>query len=64
MFPETKKYLLECYNDACSMSSSHLLIETPDRFRLRGGILDSDTQDVYLPKTINAICFMDRHHSK
>ena len=54
MFPDRKKYLLESYNDACSIPYSHLLIDlkadTPDHFRLRGRILDSDTQDVYLPK--------------
>ena len=56
MFPSRKKYLLDSYNDACSNLLIDLRADTPDHLRLRGRILDSDTQDVYLPK--DYICDM------
>ena len=53
MFPNRKHFLLDSYDAACQKPYSYLLIdlraETPNHLRLRGRILDENSQDVYVP---------------
>ena len=57
MFPNRKNFLMSSYEAACSEPYSHLLIDlradTPNHLRLRGRILDEESQDVYVPNDLN-----------
>lgn len=70
VFPGSKNFLLECYADACRNPFTHLLLDlrpdTPDYLRVRGRILDQDSQDVYVPNEfklsdIIPMTSVDRH---
>ena len=54
MFPGKKNFLVDSFNDACSKPYHPLVIDlkpdTPQHLRVRGRVLDSESQDVYLPK--------------
>ena len=54
MFPDKKNYLIDSYNAACEKPFSYLFVDlkpdTPNHLRLRGRILDMESQDVYVPK--------------
>jgi hypothetical protein len=54
IFPKHIKYLVECYNDACSQSYGYLFLdfkqETDDSLRFQSNILSSDKTVVYLKK--------------
>ena len=54
MYPRDSKFLVEVYKDATRLPYSYLLIdlkqETPDKFRLRTGVLPGETQFVYVKK--------------
>lgn len=54
IFPGMRNYLVDSFNDACEKPYHYLFIDlkpqTPSHLRLRGRILDQESQDVYLPK--------------
>ena len=54
MFPGKKNFLIESYNDATEKPYHYLFIDlkpdTPNHLRVRGRVLDEESQDVYLPK--------------
>lgn len=54
MFPGKKNFLIESYNDACEKPYHCLFLDlkpdTPSHLRVRGRILNSECQDVYVPK--------------
>ena len=54
MFPNKKGYLLQSFKDATSKPFHPLLLDlkpdTPDHLRVRGRVLDPNSQDVYLPR--------------
>lgn len=54
VFPQYKNFLVDSYTDAVSRPYGYLLLDlkpnTPDYLRVRGRLLESDGQDVYLPK--------------
>ena len=54
MFPGKKNFLIDSYNDATEQPYHCLFIDlkpdTPTQYRIRGRVLDEESQDVYVPK--------------
>ena len=54
MYPGHKNFLVDSFNDACKLPYHPLVLDlkpdTPHHLRVRGRVLDSESQDVYLPK--------------
>ena len=54
IFPGSKNFLLESYADACLKPFSYLFLDMkpqcPDHMRVRGRVLDSESQDLYVKK--------------
>ena len=62
MFPGKKNFLVDSYNDATEKPYHYLFIDlkpdSPTHLRVRGRVLDEESQDVYLPKDFKWNSFM------